>query len=182
MGREDVDVLTLGSGRPFILEISSPEVRSLDIDDLFSKINARSVGKVEVLEPRWTDRKEIPDLKSRKVKKRYSARIIFSEKVDEEKLRSALSLLAEGPIKQRTPERVAHRRADFVRERSLHEVDARVLDDGKGEITVLADGGLYIKELLHGDEGRTKPSLASILDLRIEVESLTVLDVLDRTE
>ena len=182
MGREDVDVLTLGSGRPFILEISSPEVRSLDIDDLFSKINARSVGKVEVLEPRWTDRKEIPDLKSRKVKKRYSARIIFSEKVDEEKLRSALSLLAEGPIKQRTPERVAHRRADLVRERSLHEVDARILDDGKGEITVLADGGLYIKELLHGDEGRTKPSLASILDLRIEVESLTVLDVLDRTE
>ncbi|MCK5773145.1 MAG: tRNA pseudouridine(54/55) synthase Pus10 [Thermoplasmata archaeon] len=182
MGREDVDVLTLGSGRPFILEISSPEVRTLDIDDLFSKINAGSVGKVEVLEPRWTDRKEIPDLKSRKVKKRYCARVIFSETVDEERLKSGLSQLAESPIKQRTPERVAHRRADLIRERSLHEVDARILDDGKGEVTVLADGGLYIKELLHGDEGRTKPSLASILDLQIEVESLTVLEVLDRTE
>ncbi len=180
MGREDVDVLTLGSGRPFILEISSPEVRDLDLDDLFSSINARSGGKVEVLEPRWSVRKEIPELKERKVKKRYSACVIFSEKVDEEKLKYGLSLLAKSPIKQRTPERVSHRRADLVRERSLYEVEARILDDGKGEVTVLADGGLYIKELLHGDEGRTKPSLASILDLRIEVESLTVLDVLDR--
>ncbi len=182
MGREDVDVLTLGSGRPFILEISSPGVRGLDLDDLFSKIDDRSGGKVEVLEPRWTDRKEIPDLKSRDVKKRYFARVVFSEKVDEEKLKYGISLLAEGPIKQRTPERVSHRRADLVRERSLHEVDARLLDDGRGEVTVLADGGLYIKELLHGDEGRTQPSLASILDLKIEVESLTVLDVLDRKE
>jgi tRNA pseudouridine synthase 10 len=38
-------------------------------------------------------------------------------------------------------------------------------------------GGLYVKELVSGDEGRTSPSLTGILGVRALVEELDVIDV-----
>ncbi|MFW3146351.1 MAG: hypothetical protein ACMUIE_06020, partial [Thermoplasmatota archaeon] len=45
-------------------------------------------------------------------------------------------------------------------------------------VEMLTDGGLYIKEVLHGDEGRTEPSLSSLLKKEVQVESLDVMEVL----
>jgi tRNA U54 and U55 pseudouridine synthase Pus10 len=52
-----------------------------------------------------------------------------------------------------------------------------VLPDGKAKVELTTEGGLYIKELLHGDEGRTEPSLSSLLGKEIVVESLDVIGV-----
>ena len=38
-GREDIDVLMLGSGRPFVLEIKEPKIRKLDLAKLEEEIN-----------------------------------------------------------------------------------------------------------------------------------------------
>ena len=40
MGREDIDVRCLGSGRPFVLEIKNPLVREHDLEELVSLVNA----------------------------------------------------------------------------------------------------------------------------------------------
>ena len=48
------------------------------------------------------------------------------------------------------------------------------------EIRVTAEAGTYVKELVHGDHGRTEPSLAGALGVACEVVELDVLDVLDR--
>jgi len=45
------------------------------------------------------------------------------------------------------------------------------------EIEVQCEGGLYVKELVSGDEGRTKPSLSEILGANAHVLELDVIDV-----
>ena len=114
--------------------------------------------------------------------KRYRALISSTSSLDEEKVKYNISLLAKSPIEQRTPVRVAHRRADKVRRKWVHEASVEVLSDGKAVIELLTDGGLYIKELLHGDGGRTEPSLSSLMEIPIEVETLDVMGVLFEDE
>ncbi|MGA1819839.1 MAG: tRNA pseudouridine(54/55) synthase Pus10 [Thermoplasmatota archaeon] len=179
MGREDVDVLTLGSGRPFVLEITSPKRRSLDLAEETMKINDHGSGKVEVMDLETSERSEIADVKDGTSLKRYRARILVEGEVDEETLKYNISLLAQSPINQRTPWRVSHRRADKVRVRRVHSASANIDREGAITVDLLTDGGLYIKELFHGDEGRTTPSLASLLGLSVKVETLDVLGVLD---
>ncbi|MFB6172251.1 MAG: tRNA pseudouridine(54/55) synthase Pus10, partial [Haloarculaceae archaeon] len=44
------------------------------------------------------------------------------------------------------------------------------------------EGGLYVKELVSGDEGRTDPSLAGLLGVGATVTALDVLAVEGETE
>lgn len=181
-GREDVDVKTLGRGRPFVLEISKPTVRKLDIHTIQETVNRGCSGKVDISDVRWATRKDIASVKDAKGKKKYRATVNIDGDLDEEKLKYGISLLSRSLIHQRTPVRVIHRRADKVRDRRVHEAAYTILSDGTVEVDVLADGGLYIKELMHGDGGRTDPSLSSILERTVDVIKLDVLDVLDDDE
>jgi len=179
MGREDIDVVTLGNGRPFSLEISSPKARKIDLEMVRRESNEREGEKVTVSELVITSRASVKELKESRALKRYRASITLHPVQDEQKVKYGISLLGRSPIHQRTPERVSHRRADIYRDRKVHEVDATFEKDGSVTVTVLADAGLYIKELLHGDGGRTEPSLASLLSCQVEVHTLDVLEVLD---
>jgi len=79
-------------------------------------------------------------------------------------------------IRQRTPLRVVHRRADIVREREVYDV--RLVELGEEPVVELrCESGLYVKELVSGDKGRTKPSLSDLLGVAAEVSELDVLDV-----
>jgi len=83
------------------------------------------------------------------------------------------------PIAQRTPERVVHRRADTIRHRRLLAAEVVGVDGNRAELRVTAEAGTYVKEWVHGDRGRTRPSLAERLDAACEVLELDVLDVHD---
>jgi tRNA pseudouridine synthase 10 len=177
-GREDIDALMLGSGRPFVVEAKSPKKRSTDLDALMKKINLEAAGKVEVRELSYVGKAMIETLKSSKADKTYKLKVIFKEPVSEEKLKSCLEILSGAEISQQTPRRVVHRRADLVRKRQVHSI---ILDEltpeGKAYITVNCEGGLYVKELISGDEGRTNPSLSGLLGVSAFVEDLDVVDV-----
>ena len=85
-------------------------------------------------------------------------------------------------LAQRTPERVAHRRADLIRRRTVFEVHPpmiETLEDGSKaiEVTMRCESGTYVKETVHGDSGRTQPSIASLLKSKCEVEWLDVGDI-----
>jgi len=48
----------------------------------------------------------------------------------------------------------------------------------KGEdIVIRCEGGLYVKELISGDDRRTTPSLSALLGVNAKVEELDVLEV-----
>lgn len=176
-GREDIDARMLGNGRPFVLEIIEPERREIDLERVEREINDYCKGKVVVRDLEYTDARRIIDVKQARHRKVYRAKVVFDDVVGREKLLEALESL-KGDIRQRTPQRVSHRRADRIRIRKLF--DARLLYHS-GRVAVvefLADAGLYIKELVSGDNGRTEPSLAEKAGVGCRVEKLDVTGVL----
>lgn len=177
-GREDVDARMLGRGRPFVVEVKAPKRRTVDLARIAEAINRGAQGKVEVLDLRPAAAELVERVKNLRAKKRYRARVAFDRPVTEEELRRALAGLV-GEISQRTPIRVSHRRSDLVRRRRVHEAVGRLISPQEGEVEVVCDGGLYVKELVSGDEGRTRPSLAGLLGVPARVTELDVLEVLD---
>src|SRR5438034_11334278 len=80
--------------------------------------------------------------------------------VEEAKLKKTLPVLVAEPIAQRTPERVVHRRADTTRHRRLLAAEVVGVEGDRAELRVTAEAGTYVKEWVHGDHGRTRPSPA----------------------
>jgi tRNA pseudouridine synthase 10 len=172
-GREDVDALMLGSGRPFVLELKEPRRRDADLDALAAEVN----DGVEVEELSFVTYEMIERVKRHDATKTYRATVTLEDPVTDEDLQAALAELDGGTIHQRTPNRVDHRRADKVRARAVLSIDGRLADERTAVVDVHGEGGLYIKELMSGDDGRTEPSLAGRLGVAASVERLDVLDV-----
>jgi tRNA pseudouridine synthase 10 len=175
-GREDIDARMLGNGRPFVLELLSPRRRTLDLLALTDAVNVHARGRVEVGPLTLTERGSIVRLKEARAPKRYRAVVAFDEPVSDGELRAALAQLC-GEIEQRTPQRVSHRRADRVRRRRLLAAAGQMDSPRSAVVEVEGDGGLYIKELVSGDGGRTSPSLADRLGVGAVVTELDVLEV-----
>jgi tRNA pseudouridine synthase 10 len=183
-GREDVDALMLGSGRPFVFEVKHPHRRDVDLDALEAEINAAS-DAVEVEGLRYASHRMIERVKELDAAKTYRMTVAFNAPITDAELQTALDELRGATIAQRTPQRVDHRRADLVRERTVYDVSGATtekgLDTSDGEttatLTVDGAGGLYVKELVSGDGGRTEPSLAGLLGVGAEVTALDVLAV-----
>jgi tRNA pseudouridine synthase 10 len=176
-GREDIDARMVGTGRPFILEVVAPKKRSIDLAELEAAINRTAEGRVSVAIKRWADRAEVETLKSNKAHKKYRILVEVDGELSADEFANALKSLKGVTIQQRTPERVAHRRADKIRERRVLDIGLAGEQDGRFVVEVLGEAGLYIKELVSGDSGRTIPSLAEILKRKAHVTSLDVTQV-----
>jgi len=176
-GREDVDALMLGTGRPFVLEVAEPRRRHVDLDDLRDDIEEHAGGKVEVEGLGHARNDMIERVKELDASKVYRADVTFDAPVTGEELDEALAELSGATVEQRTPNRVAHRRPDKVREREVYDVDGDLEDDHLAVLEIDGEGGLYVKELVSGDEGRTEPSLSGLLGVGAEVTALDVVAV-----
>ena len=175
-GREDIDVLMLGNGRPFVVEITEPRVRTPDLDEITKSINKEAEGKIEVHELVLTDRHHLQKLKedaSSNVKE-YEALIATDSPVTVKKMKQAEKEFKGIEIEQRTPHRVSHRRSDLVRKKVIHEICLEKHEDGLLKATFKVQGGTYIKELISGDEGRTIPSISEKLGTGCKCAELNV--------
>ena len=175
-GREDIDARMLGTGRPFVLELVSPKRRTIDLFSLTAKVNQDAAGKVEIFGTKFVDKSTVALLKETHAEKTYRAVVSFDAEVTAERLEEALSGMI-GPIAQRTPVRVAHRRADLVRNRRLISADGKLLSPTTAALTLRTEGGLYVKELISGDDGRTQPNLSGRIGVPARVTALDVLSV-----
>ncbi|KAA0006699.1 MAG: tRNA pseudouridine(54/55) synthase Pus10 [Thermoplasmata archaeon] len=176
-GREDIDARMLGTGRPFVVEVKNPKKRKVDLKALEKEINKYANRKVMVRGLRYSDKDEIVRIKNESYTKVYHAKIACEENIQEKRLKDALSFLEGKIIKQQTPTRVSHRRADKVREKKIYECKLIWAKEKEALIKIRAESGTYIKELVSGDEGRTKPSLSEVLQSRCEVKELDVISV-----
>jgi tRNA pseudouridine synthase 10 len=181
-GREDIDARMVGSGRPVVLEIKEPHRRFVDLREAEAKVNHENAGKIEVFDLQYVQKEAVAQVKSAKAEKTYRAVVIFEtaeEPPSEGQLKAALAALNDTEIEQRTPHRVAHRRADLVRRRRVTSARLVSFDEEtqRAVVEVTCDAGLYVKELISGDEGRTKPSLSALLGIPAAVTGLDVLDV-----
>jgi tRNA pseudouridine synthase 10 len=176
-GREDIDVRMLGTGRPFVLEVKEPRRRHLDLEGIQRDINSHADGRVEVSGLRLASRDEVAAIKEASWSKTYRAAISLDERG---KINEAVSALRGTYINQRTPSRVAHRRADRVRKRKILDMALEQHDAGEATLRITAESGTYIKELLTGDSGRTQPSFSELADTAVEVKKLDVIDIGDK--
>ncbi len=174
-GREDIDALMLGDGRPFVVEAKKPHVRSLDLNTLEAVINRSANGKIEVLGLKFVESETVEELKSMKADKVYRLKIVHS--TTEEKLKSSLDILSGTIIKQKTPTRVLHRRADLERARQVHSAELESYSINTAVLVINCEGGLYVKELVSGDGGRTIPSVTSLTGSEAKVIELEVIKV-----
>ncbi len=175
-GREDIDAYTLGNGRPFVIEVKYPRKRYIDVKTVEELINEHASGKISVKCLRFTDRKEVKVLKSERFPKTYRAVVRCRGGVEESELRKLLELKGV-TVEQKTPLRILHRRSEKVRKRKVLDIRAKKLSEHTFELVVRAEAGLYIKELVSGDEGRTRPSVSEVLKKDCLVERLEILDV-----
>ncbi|WP_336327977.1 tRNA pseudouridine(54/55) synthase Pus10 [Halovenus sp. HT40] len=176
-GREDVDAKMLGTGRPFVIEIDEPRKRNVDTDALEEEINEFADGKVEVEGLRLATHEMVERVKEHDASKTYRMDVEFGEPVDAEAFEAALDALEGATIEQDTPQRVSHRRAAKTRIRDVYETSGELDDGTTATVEVHGEGGLYVKELVSSDEGRTEPSLAGELGVEAEVTALDVLRV-----
>lgn len=177
-GREDIDAKMLGNGRPFVVEVSKPKKRFLDLPAIEKTINTIATGKVKVSGVRFTNRDIVRKLKkAESAQKEYRALIEFEREVSEDEVRLLEEKLTGTSIKQQTPLRVVHRRADLIREKYIYWVKVKKVARKKAEIKIRCQGGLYVKELISGDEGRTSPSVSELLDTGAKTLKLDVLKV-----
>ena len=169
-GREDVDAKCFGK-REFVLELIEPLNRDLDLEALQEEVN-ESKDKVEIFNIEYTHKDKAADIKQKHADKEYRALVETEEEISEEALENISEVV--GMIEQDTPERVEHRRADKTRKREVYEVSWEKTGEKEFELTVKAEAGTYIKELIHGDEGRTQPNISDLIGTQAECVQLDV--------
>jgi tRNA pseudouridine synthase 10 len=178
-GREDIDARMLGTGRPFVIEVSKPKKRFLDLKAIEAAVNAAAVGKVEISNLKFTTKDKVRRLKKGEgAQKEYRLLAEFENDLTEEGLRMIEEKLTGATVKQQTPLRVLHRRADLIRERYIYKVKVKKVSLKQAMMEIRCQGGLYVKELVSGDEGRTIPNVSDLLGNRGKTLKLDVLNVI----
>ena len=59
----------------------------------------------------------------------------------------------------------------------MTSIDSIIFDDDEVQITLRCEAGTYVKELIHSDEGRTSPSVKSVIGRECEVIWLDVEEI-----
>lgn len=183
-GREDRDVRCLGDGRPFVLELIDPRLRQMDLNHLTETVNQRvaepSECALKIAPFEWADQSEIRRLKQEPMIKRYEILVQLEHPCEPSELETLERAFTDRTIEQQTPLRVIHRRADLRRQRQVHHLRCQAETEDSLRCFIETDGGLYIKELFHGDQGRTLPNVSQFLEQQLTVRSLDVIGVIDQ--
>ncbi len=119
MGREDIDARMLGTGRPFVLEVSEPKRRNIDLEALRERINAKANGPRRRLRAPPFSRQEVRAIKDAAPDKVYRVVVAHHGKVNKDKVNEVLREFNRTCISQQTPTRVTHRRADLERDKMI---------------------------------------------------------------
>ena len=195
-GREDIDVRCLGNGRPFILEViecrNQPTIQQLrnitqDING-YNGLNCN--GDIDISELHMSDKEvwETMQNVAEEKCKAYTAVVSCSSKISQEKLQE-IELLGlrdvdeeQRPclaIIQKTPLRVLHRRSLLDRKRYIYNIETALLNDYTFLLSIITSAGTYVKEFVHGDLGRTSPSVYSTLQCDVDIVQLDVTWLFD---
>ncbi|HII53834.1 hypothetical protein COT30_02495 [Candidatus Micrarchaeota archaeon CG08_land_8_20_14_0_20_49_17] len=175
-GREDVDARMLGPGRPFALEIENPLSLEFDLGEIEKKINQREDLRANGL--RKVSREFVELVDQSHFDKEYDVFVDCEGEVSAAMVKE-LNSIADLEIAQQTPERVLHRRADLVRRRVLRELKCTQLKPNLLKLHLVCEAGFYVKEFVYSDNGRTNPSLASLLEMKCTPRDLDVVKIRD---
>jgi tRNA pseudouridine synthase 10 len=171
-GREDIDAVCTGK-RAFVLEIVDPNKRNIDLKKITKEI--KKSKRVEVFNLKIANMDTVRKIKAARPSKTYHALVKLKKAITKADLKKLKKLNT--TIKQRTPTRVKHRRADLMRKRKVLSLKTIYKNPKTFILEVKTDAGLYVKELVSGDEGRSVPSVRSLLGVPAVVKTLDVVKI-----
>lgn len=188
-GREDVDVRMLGKGRPFVVELESPQTTSVSFEEIRKaevQINDLGYQAVFVRDLQVIHRNATQILKQGEECKTKEYCAVCLAKTDNS-LEELQTLLPEMPfcLEQKTPVRVLHRRTEATRQKTIHQLSIYPVEDMQPppghllfKLYVTTQAGTYVKEFVHSDFGRTVPSISQMFGyVPVDVLALDVTNV-----
>jgi tRNA pseudouridine synthase 10 len=179
-GREDLDVLMLGRGRPFVFEIVGARNPAADLAAIDARLLEIYAGRLELEPLRQVARQQVAYWKESQFDKCYRVAVESPESIDPSRVTGLVGRVIE--VAQRTPQRVAHRRADLERSRTVNVIAAAALGETACVLEIRCQHGTYVKEWVSGDDGRTSVALADLLGVECACVQLDVLEILTETD
>ncbi|KAK2586492.1 hypothetical protein KPH14_011390 [Odynerus spinipes] len=196
-GREDVDVRNINSGRPFAVELINPRITNITselLSNLVTIINNSSTQVKVTTNLKLLSRDDLKKLKEgENVKTKFYRAFCVCRSIPQDmSCLDNLNKLKNVKIVQKTPIRVLHRRPLTPRVRFIYDMRARWAEpqELKNLLNVPSDtdntffildvktqAGTYVKEFVHGDFGRTKPSLCDLLNVEVDIVALDVTGI-----
>jgi tRNA pseudouridine synthase 10 len=156
IGSEDPSSLVLGSGRPFYLRIFNPKKRRIKNKTIKGngvKATLKLIDNVPIVHPRFIVKSKIQ---------------IKCENMLTKKILEKLNSLC-GSI-------VSFENKSKKRAKSIYSVRTRQVDNNHFTLTIVAEGGLMIKQLVGGEE-YMKPNISEILGCKCECSMFDIMDV-----
>lgn len=180
-GREDMDVRMLGEGREFVVELVDAKKGTCPastFEEMMKEINEKGAGKVSIHSLRMVDRKEVKHMRQmiEKHRKWYKCIVKLDREVTLED-KALLDGMVDVHLAQTTPCRVMHRRAIMVRDKVIHKMEVTLLGGMFFMLALETSSGTYVKEFVHGDLGRTTPSIHDLLSAKAAILQLDVVGV-----
>ncbi len=156
MGSEDPYSLVLGSGRPFYMRIFNPKKRKIKLKTIKGngiKATIKPINSVPVAQPRFTVKSKIhikcENALTKKILKKLGSL-------------SGCAVSFENKAKKGV--------------KSVYSVRVRQVDNNCFNLTIVADGGLMIKQFVGGEE-YMKPNISEILGSKCECVIFDIMDV-----
>lgn len=182
-GREDIDVRMLGAGRTFVVEVKNAKHLATpeSLEKAVKEVGGEAVWVRQLARSTAADmsslQKDAENHRKTYVCVCWSQRPLVQADLD------AVNEQKDLEIQQKTPVRVLHRRAPAVRPRMVHWIEAKLLSSHYIQVRVSTQAGAYIKEFVHGDLGRTRPSIRDLVKgSQMEITQLDVEGVLEGAE
>ncbi|CAI5441971.1 unnamed protein product [Caenorhabditis angaria] len=183
-GREDIDVRMLGDGRPFVVELRNCRItepvrgkKYIDtLSEVAKKINANKDVRVNFLTRVTREAAEKLNQDEDEKRKQYTAHCYSILPICVDSFENACQKIPLEII-QKTPIRVLKRRSLLDRPRNIYSMEFMILDSHHFLVRLETQAGTYIKEFVHGDFGRTRPSLSELLGVEHGEVDILELDV-----
>jgi tRNA pseudouridine synthase 10 len=156
IGSEDQNSQVLGKGRPFYARVSDPKKRN------FSKVIIRGKGVRAVL----AAQDELPTIQPR-----FTVRTRIHVRCDKNLTKKELQMLRELAGRQ-----VSYHNRSKIATKRVRSASVRRIDSSNLVLTVVADGGLMIKQFVGGEE-YMKPNISEVLGCKCECVRFDILGV-----
>jgi tRNA pseudouridine(54/55) synthase len=180
-GREDIDVRMLGKGRPFIMKMQDPSFVTVNRETLAQIEVETANDDVSLIELHVCPESEVTDMKEGECEKKKTYECVIWTKAPFTQTQiahfNATHAGKDLPIQQQTPLRVLHRRTLCSRSRSVFDLRLDRINDHFHVLRLGTSAGTYVKEFVHSDCGRTRPSLEALLHTSVDILQLDVLEI-----
>ena len=170
IGSEDQNSLVLGSGRPFYVRVFNPKKRKLrkDNNNNIKKTTTTTTIKANGIKATLSVINDIPVIQPRFTAK-TKIHIRCENPLTNKILKKKLTSLSGSKVS-------FENKSKRIAVKSIHSVYVRQLDSNQFTLTIVADGGLMIKQLVGGEE-YMKPNISELLGMKCECILFDVLDV-----